>query len=201
MVTRSQPDYRFDFCGGHPAIDFTNTVGSRFDEPDEHFRTFGDLLAWADAAGVLTSAEAAKVRRAAERDPGGARRAVGRAVELREALYGVFAAIAERRTPPADALARLNDAIAETYRTAHLEVAGRKATLATPSSDPLGVIAAAVVRTAVDLLTSDAAVRIGRCADETCGWLFVDNTRSRTRRWCDMKSCGNRAKVRRFRAT
>jgi predicted RNA-binding Zn ribbon-like protein len=58
-----------------------------------------------------------------------------------------------------------------------------------------------VVRSAVELLTSDAASRIGRCADEGCAWLFLDTTRSGTRRWCDMKSCGNRNTVRRFRAT
>jgi len=39
------------------------------------------------------------------------------------------------------------------------------------------------------------------CADDSCAWLFLDATRSGTRRWCDMKGCGNRNKVRRFRAT
>ena len=56
------------------------------------------------------------------------------------------------------------------------------------------------VRAAVELLTSDAVEHIGRCADDSCGWLFLDTTRSRTRRWCDMKVCGNRNKVRRFRS-
>ena len=51
----------------------------------------------------------------------------------------------------------------------------------------------------VDLLTSDAITHVGCCADDTCLWLFLDTTRSRTRRWCDMKVCGNRNKVRRFR--
>ena len=43
------------------------------------------------------------------------------------------------------------------------------------------------------------AALIGACADDTCGWLFLDTTRNRTRRWCVMKECGNRSKVRRFR--
>ena len=201
MVTRSDPGYRFDLCGGHPAIDFTNTVGNRLEAPEEHLRTFGDLLAWAETAGILARGDLVRIRRAAEQDSAAARRAVARAVELREALYAVLVARAEGRKPDAEPLSRLNDAIAQTYRTAHLEVAGRRAALATPAADPLGAIGSAVVRAAVDLLTSDAADRIGCCADETCGWLFLDATRSRTRRWCDMKSCGNRNKVRRFRAT
>jgi len=56
-----------------------------------------------------------------------------------------------------------------------------------------------VVRAAVELLTSADIARVRTCADGSCAWLFLDTTRSRTRRWCDMKSCGNRSKVRRFR--
>jgi predicted RNA-binding Zn ribbon-like protein len=52
----------------------------------------------------------------------------------------------------------------------------------------------------VDLLTSEALTRVRRCSGETCSWLFVDNSRNRMRRWCDMQVCGNRAKVRRFRS-
>jgi predicted RNA-binding Zn ribbon-like protein len=54
-----------------------------------------------------------------------------------------------------------------------------------------------VVRDAADLLTSKELNRVGRCADERCGWLFVDTSRNRSRRWCSMESCGNRAKARR----
>ncbi len=54
-----------------------------------------------------------------------------------------------------------------------------------------------VVWSAAELLTSEGTKRVGRCADEKCGWLFWDNSRNRSRRWCDMRDCGNRAKVRR----
>ena len=56
-----------------------------------------------------------------------------------------------------------------------------------------------VIRAAVELLTSDEILRVRTCADDSCAWLFLDTTRNRTRRWCDMKVCGNRSKVRRFR--
>jgi predicted RNA-binding Zn ribbon-like protein len=60
-------------------------------------------------------------------------------------------------------------------------------------------ILAPVTRAAIDLLTTDARQRVRVCADQSCAWLFIDTTRSGTRRWCDMKVCGNRNKVRRFR--
>jgi predicted RNA-binding Zn ribbon-like protein len=56
-----------------------------------------------------------------------------------------------------------------------------------------------VVRSAAELLTSPHLLdRLGQCADPQCGWLFLDTSKSRTRKWCDINDCGNRAKQRRF---
>ena len=93
----------------------------------------------------------------------------------------------------------VNDQVAATFRHAALAPSGGRFVLDTRNDAILGPVLDPVVRSATDLLTSDAVTRIGCCADETCGWLFLDTTRSRTRRWCDMKQCGNRNKVRRFR--
>lgn len=202
MVTeRSEPGYRFDFCGGHLAIDFTNTVGSRGTTPEEHLSTYGDLLAWGEQRGVISRAQAAALSRRAAADPAGAGEALRRALELREALYAVLARTVDRGKVDPRALARLNAFVADTYSGARLTVDGGRLTLETSRADRLDAVLASVVRAAVDLLTSDGIRRIGRCADETCLWLFLDTTRSGTRRWCDMKVCGNRNKVRRFRAT
>jgi predicted RNA-binding Zn ribbon-like protein len=54
-----------------------------------------------------------------------------------------------------------------------------------------------VAQSAADLLTSEELNRVGQCADDHCGWLFMDMSRNRSRRWCDMGDCGNRAKARR----
>ncbi|MCB0153982.1 MAG: CGNR zinc finger domain-containing protein, partial [Anaerolineae bacterium] len=50
---------------------------------------------------------------------------------------------------------------------------------------------------AAELLTSDRLNRVGQCAGESCGWLFLDTTRNHSRRWCEMEHCGNRAKAKR----
>jgi predicted RNA-binding Zn ribbon-like protein len=57
-----------------------------------------------------------------------------------------------------------------------------------------------VVRSAADLLTSERVVRVRECAAEDCAWLFVDTSRGPRRKWCDMSTCGNRAKARRYYA-
>jgi predicted RNA-binding Zn ribbon-like protein len=204
MVTRSEPDYAWDFCGGHLAVDFTNTVGDRGATPHEHFNTYGDVLSWADTRGVLTAAETRRLRSAAERRPTEAHEAVVEIRALRESLYRILTAAGAGRTPPGADLARLNTHVEVAFARARL--ARRRGRLALAFADAgarslSAPVTTPVVRAAIELLTSDQAARIRICADRACAWLFVDGTRSRTRRWCDMTVCGNRNKVRRFRAS
>jgi predicted RNA-binding Zn ribbon-like protein len=196
---RSDPGYTFDFCGNHLAIDFTNTVGDRGGDRGEHLETFGDIVAWAEARGVISRGEAAALRQQASADPDGANRAWRSALLFREALYNILAAAASnRRARPAD-LAVVNQHVADTFKGAALAPSGEGFSLETRAEAWLDPVLRPVTRAAVDLLTSDQLAKVGRCADDECAWLFLDTTRSRTRRWCDMRSCGNRNKVRRFR--
>jgi predicted RNA-binding Zn ribbon-like protein len=202
MVTRPEPGYVWDFCGGHLALDFTNTVGNRGAAREEHFNHYADLVSWAESRGVLGGAAAKRLRQDAARHPAAARAALGSALELREALYGLVASAASGRKPSAADLAALNRHAAASFSGVHLAPQRDRFTLsfAEKASPPLEApILAPVTRAAIELLTSDVFPRVRVCGDESCAWLFVDTTRSGTRRWCDMKICGNRNKVRRFR--
>jgi len=202
MVTRSEPGYVWDFCGGQLAIDFTNTVGNRGAAPEEHFNTYGDIIAWAEARRVVGRGEAQRLRGEADRKPKAAREAWTLLVALRESLYEVIAAAAAGRSAPGADLARVNAEVTAACARAHLAPRRGRLVLAfdAPDGDSLSQpIAIPVVRAAIDLLTTDARERVRVCADDSCAWLFLDTTRNRTRRWCDMKICGNRNKVRRFR--
>src|SRR5215471_14889974 len=109
MVTRSEPGYAWDFCGGQLAVDFTNTVGSRGGAAEEHLSLFGDLLSWAEARGVIARSVAQRLQRDADRHPDAARHALGDALTLREALYRVISATASGRTPASADLATVNE--------------------------------------------------------------------------------------------
>ena len=64
-------------------------------------------------------------------------------------------------------------------------------------TDAPPALLAPIVNSATDLLTSSHLRRVGQCADDRgCGWLFFDASRNRSRRWCSMEDCGNRAKAR-----
>jgi predicted RNA-binding Zn ribbon-like protein len=204
MVTRSEPDYVWDFCGGHVALDFTNTVGNRGGDAEEHFNTYADVVSWAETRGVIGRAEAKRLRREAARRAPAAAEALASIRSLRESLYRALAAAGSGRTPAAADLARINAAVGASFSGAHLQPHGGRLELRFAPDDGAArldePITTPVVRAAIDVLTTDAIRRVRRCADRSCAWLFTDTTRSGTRRWCDMKVCGNRNKVRRFRA-
>jgi predicted RNA-binding Zn ribbon-like protein len=202
-VTARSADYVFDVSGGRLCLDFANTVGWRgSDQPDEHLVSYGDFAAWAEQAGAVAPREAKALRRRAAAHPAEARQALARAIELREALYRVFAAIAAGRAPRAPDLAIVNAAVPAAFERSRLVSSKEGFTLAaTVEDDDLAAPLTPVVRSAVDLITSSDVDRVRTCAAATCAWLFLDTTKNRTRRWCDMKTCGNREKVRRFRGS
>jgi predicted RNA-binding Zn ribbon-like protein len=70
---------------------------------------------------------------------------------------------------------------------------GRPATTATDA-------AGAVLLAAARLAAAGTWPRVKLCAAETCRWAFLDESRNRSRAWCSMDVCGNRAKARAFRA-
>ena len=124
-----------------------------------------------------------------------------RALALREAIYRIFLAIGEGRPPPAADLATFNAALSETpQRLGIAPRSGGYAWIVAPPSVSLGGVLAPVIWSAADLMTHAADRRIRRCANDKCQWVFVDRSKGGTRRWCDMNSCGNRAKAHRHYA-
>jgi predicted RNA-binding Zn ribbon-like protein len=124
-----------------------------------------------------------------------------RARRLRESVYGILVARAENRRALAADLDRLNEALQSSGEWLQLVQLGsahhwgwsRDARL------QLDFIAWRVARSTADLLTGESAKRIRVCSSHDCGWLFLDESRNQTRRWCSMKGCGNVEKARRFR--
>ncbi len=192
------PAYQFDFSGGDVSLDFVNTLGDRPRCHEEHFHEWRDLVSWAEQAGIVSKRIAAGLRSAGQADDEGPA-AFSRALALRESLYRIFQSIAAGRTPARQDLAILNAALATVMGHARVETQGREFVWSwsdgTPSLDRL---LWPVVRAAAELLVSPKLPRVRECASGTCSWLFLDHSPTQRRRWCSMKTCGNRDKVRRF---
>ena len=189
----AEPQHVFDRCAGHVALDFANAVGQRnTDAPVEYLPSYGHLLAFAGQCDLLAPAQLKRLARRAALDPAGAAAALRRAVELREALYRLFAGAAGGRAPDDDDLAVLNRAVGR------LQIGRDYQWQWAAGSDALDAMLGPIVRAALDLLMSDRREQVRVCAADDCVWVFLDTSKNRSRRWCDMKQCGNRNKVRRF---
>ena len=190
---------KYSEVGGAVCLDFANTGSQRRVGPfKEQLESYGDLVAWAVQAELVTPAEADRLNELAVADPRAAVAVLERARLLREAIYRVFTARFHDDVLPADDLTRISDEYARA--TAHrvlaptgsgaIDFAWRDAEQLERPLWPVAVSAAV-------LASSEEAERVKECATDNCNWLFLDASKNRSRRWCEMKECGNRAKARR----
>lgn len=198
---KRQSEYQFDLSGGALCLDFANTVSHRHlpQRRAEHLGSYSDLVAFADQSKLLPPKLAASLRARTSRDPAGARSAFRKSIVLRESLYRAFSAIAAgKRARPGD-VQQINDSSLEALQ--HRKLTRRNGDYRWEwqcrGSDLLDHILWPIAESAAELLTSDERASIRECGAPDCEWLFLDHSRNRSRRWCDMKSCGNRQKARR----
>jgi predicted RNA-binding Zn ribbon-like protein len=186
----------FDMDGGALCLDFANTAGNT--PRRERLPELEDFLRWSAAAGLLDAVGLKRARRQAAASPRQAQATLARARALREALYRIFSARARGAAAASGDLDLLNDALRRALP--HQRVVARRDGFAWDwdGADSLEFPLWPIARSAAHLLVADEAPRVQECAAANCSWLFVDRSRGARRRWCDMKSCGNRAKARRF---
>jgi predicted RNA-binding Zn ribbon-like protein len=196
------PDHDIELSGGALALDFANTVGGTHVRPThDHLRSYGDIVSFAVLAGGVPPGAAKRLAARAERDPRRAAAVYELGIALRESIWAVFSALASGDSPRDADLDLIADAAADGAARSRLVYDKAGVSWSLPAdSDELDRPLWDIARSAADLLTSGDHERIKQCASTTCEWVFLDRSRNRSRRWCDMSDCGNRAKARRFHA-
>lgn len=195
-------DYVFQFVAGQLCLDFLNTLGDRAgDPPSEHLDDYAELVRWSLEAGAIDARLAATLAREGRKHPQAARHVLLRARNLREAVYRIVTAVRER-TPPAGAdLDLFNRELGGALANSRVEVRDNGGfTLAWRDSVALDRPLWPLLRSAADLLAMGEMSRVKACASDSCEWVFMDESRNRSRQWCQMEVCGNRAKARRHYA-
>lgn len=186
--------------GGSLCLDFVNTVDWRGrPEPEETLHTYHDLIRWCRYVNILKQKDAETLSYQAKKYPSEARKALASAKNMREILYSILFSIADEKAPEHTDLADFN---------AYLSRAGVQSKIVwmeerfswqpDDNKTALDWMIYPIIRSAAELLVSDDVKKVKGCGDRECGWLFLDTSRNQSRRWCDMKDCGNRAKARRF---
>lgn len=205
MTRARELGWEHEVVAGPLCLELANTIGGlRGHHAPEHLVGYPDLVAWAVAAGSLPRERAGGLLATAERRPTDAARVLEEARALREAVHAAVTARGEGRAPRRSDLATVNAALARALARRRLVCApGEDACQLGWDDDPAALDAPLwpVALSAMELLASDrelSRVRVCGGAEEgRCGWLFLDETRGGTRRWCSMRDCGNRAKQRR----
>jgi len=196
-ITRRRPP-RFELIAGNVSLDFVNTLDDRPTKPKELIETYLDLVRFGEDAGLISAPQADRLFERSYLELELAARALNHGRELREAIHDVFWAIMNKRPAPPAALARLN-ADAQTA-AGHMHLVPTKVGFEWRFDD-FGDFASVlwpIARAAVDLLASGELAYVRPCLSKTCEWFFLDTSKNHHRRWCNMTSCGNRAKVQRF---
>lgn len=188
----------FSFVGERLWLDFVNT-----DVPNaDSFADFDRLVAWLETAVALDAERAAMMRRRAIQQPSGATAALMDARRVRAALRILAERGAVAPQVRTDALAEINRVLGRSAGTRRLEIRpdGTFARSFVPVGDAFAGLMIPIVESAADALILGELPRVRRCADPRCARVFYDSTKNAARRWCDMATCGNRAKAARHRA-
>jgi predicted RNA-binding Zn ribbon-like protein len=200
MDTIATESTRFDFGSGWLCLDFCNTAdGNLRRDWKENLHNYEDIILWSREAGIIRQDEAAHLLHSASEHAAETTQTLDKARVLRQTMYDIFSAISAEKQPESKDLAAFN---------IFLNEAGSHLQIATISegfgwdwvSDSLEKPLWRISWSAAELLLSEKRELVRECGSETCSWLFLDTSRNHSRRWCDMKGCGNRAKARRHYA-
>jgi len=180
----------------HLCLDFVNTTPNHQNPSEDYLDSYVDLVSWGLDVGLLNMDEAQRLWEVANQRPSQAAALHQKAVTLREAIYRILLSITKQQTPESADMDTLNAALAETM--SHMRMIPSDNGFAWAwdgdTSHPEYLLWR-VAWSAGELLMSDSLKYLRKC--DGCDWMFLDTSRSRRRRWCDMNTCGNRAKARR----
>jgi predicted RNA-binding Zn ribbon-like protein len=198
-ILMETPDHvrRLRVVGGDLALDFLNTQTGPPEGPpdDDALRDYADVVAWGRHAGFLRETEADRLLRRARANAGDARDAHKRALRLRRRLSALFNAVAAGSPPPKRSVAALRSAAADALAHAAL-VSSANGFAWTWAEDDLARPLWPIAHAAQALVTSGPLNRLKRCAG--CSFLFIDESKNGSRRWCSMEDCGTTEKSRRY---
>jgi predicted RNA-binding Zn ribbon-like protein len=205
-MTETKPGRRrppkFELIGGNVCLDFVNTLDDRpSDKPKELLTNYYELARFGEDTGILTPEQLDFLFERVHLMPDEAGEALRRAINLREAMYALFAALMNKQTVPPVAMDTLNAYIQDA--ALHSKLVAREGRVEWRFDDLTSYLDAMlwpIARAAAELLASSDLARVRACSSPTCQWFFLDTSKNHHRRWCSMQQCGNRAKVRRFYA-
>ena len=200
-ASSARQDREYELIAAHPVLDLVNTLDWRFRDgnSEELLDSYRNLLRFLEQSKVLNPTQTSRMARGVREQE--AARVLEAVRELREAVAEVLYAMLDRRKPTAASIKTLEACFKAASKHQSLRWSDSSLIWGFPLTPgrpdlPLWLLSLSASR----LLTSNEIEKVRACDNPECRWLFLDTSKNHTRRWCDMKICGNRMKARRFKA-
>lgn len=188
---------KFSHISGDRMLDLINTVEWRLGGPqrEEDLTSYSLVLTWCHESGLIDASEQNLLLALAEKDPRSAANELDKVITLRENAYEALfhgdaaaataLAVAYRKAIAAATLVRGENGASWAWedQTAALDLPRHR-----------------ITRGLVELLKRDDLDRLHQCEDATCGWVYLDTSPRRNRRWCVTRDCGDRNRSRAYYA-
>lgn len=185
-----------EIIGGAPCLDFANTINSRLDPEHDYLLQYSDLVDWVRKVGLLSPMQTSQLQKQAKQNPAEAENVLRSAHTLRELLYRLFSNAAKDSEPDKKDMGAFITSYGEAISHALLIRHEDHYTTTWKLDESLDAVLCPIIYSAGELLLSEELSQVKECPG--CGWLFLDTSKNRSRRWCSMDTCGARDKMRRY---
>ena len=185
--------------GGSLCLNFVNSVRNRFEDPlFEFIVNPEDLLLWSCRTQIFDKDSRERLENYILNNQGKAIRDLKKILRTRELLYRIFYQFSQKKQPAVEDILHFNKELSFVFKYLNFEINESLETKVIWNYEPSNLLwtLLPIIKSAYDLLISDSKSRIKECTN--CGWLYLDRSKNNSRLWCNMKTCGNTIKIKRY---
>jgi predicted RNA-binding Zn ribbon-like protein len=185
--------------GGALCLNFVNSVRNRFEDPlFEFIVTPEDLLLWSCRTQIFDEDSEERLKNYVLKNQEKAISDLKKILKTRELLYRIFQQFSQKKRPADKDIWLFNKELSLVLRYLKFEIIESLETKVIWSNEPSDLLwtSLPIIKSAYELLISDSKNRIKECSN--CGWLYLDKSKNNSRLWCNMKTCGNTIKIKKY---
>jgi predicted RNA-binding Zn ribbon-like protein len=190
----------YEAIGGNLCLDYINTLcGNRKSTVIEYIHSYSDLLHWALSLQIIDDSMSNELLSRSKIEKIASQETLSFAIQLRETLYQMIISLRNGKTIVKEDLTFFNNVLQKVQAQKILTFISGKGKLMYNNNITFDRVIWPVIDSAVEIFTEQTSFsHIRECGNNSCGWLFLDQTKNKSRKWCDMAICGNRVKQRKF---
>ncbi|HNR41055.1 MAG TPA: CGNR zinc finger domain-containing protein [Bacteroidales bacterium] len=185
--------------GGTLCLNFVNSVKNRFEKPVYEFiKTPDDWILWSHRTQICSELTKQRLSKYVSENKEKALKELKRIIEVREVLYGIFRNIALKKSPLTEDIRIFNSELSFSFGFLNIEIGDNLETIPIWNYKETDLLYSLlpIMKSAYELLTTDLKEHIKECPN--CGWLYLDKSKNNSRIWCNMKTCGNTMKSKKY---